>query len=50
MRKSLKVGGVRPDFWDWVLLVVVLKRGCGEFGESKSEIFDREYEFQWCLL
>ena len=40
--KSLKVGCLQPIFGDWVLFLVVVRRGWGAFRGSKSVICDLE--------
>ena len=40
--KSLKVGCLQPLFGDWVLFLVIIRRGCVLFRGSKSVICDLE--------
>ena len=40
--KTLKVGSVGPLFEDWALFVVVVREGCGSFGDTKLTIRGRE--------
>ena len=40
MRKSLKVRGLGPDFENWALVVVTLRKGCDAFRRARLRIFD----------
>ena len=39
-----------PLFWDWVDFVVIVRKGCGWFGEVKTEIFDHERWLRWWVV
>ena len=44
-----KVRGVATNFAFWVGVVVVVRRGCGLYEESKSIICDSESQVRWYL-
>ena len=41
------MGGVGPLLRDWVLLVIVGKKGCGGFGGLEALILDSESFLRW---
>ena len=48
--KTLKVRGVEPIFGEWVLFVVMMRKGCGCFVGPKILICGRESRLSWYLV